>query len=257
VTEIRHGYTLADVDRLARYAVRTDYLPSEPDWPDRVAEARCVIVERLLTTVTPPAQSADLVRIGRRASLEYVRRHMSHRGWRSDRAGGSGASAAFQRYWTSADPAPMEERIVDRLAVQQILPMLSPSQRETLAALAAVDDQARAAQTMGLDYSQYRGLLNRSRRLFRAWWHEHERPSGVWRDDRRNGARTGLDSLGRPRITVSELDAIRGRRDAGETLDALAAERGITRQALGRLLLGKTRPAPDPIGAPAPPLPSN
>lgn len=60
---------------------------------------------------------------------------------------------------------------------------------------------------------------------------------------RANGAKP------RRRLTVTELDDVRRRNDAGEPLRAIAADLGFTDSYLSRLLSGKLQPAPDPLGA--------
>lgn len=50
----------------------------------------------------------------------------------------------------------------------------------------------------------------------------------------------------RRRVTVSQLDDIRRRRDAGESVYAIAADLGFTNSYLYRLLSGTLQPAPDP-----------
>lgn len=50
-------------------------------------------------------------------------------------------------------------------------------------------------------------------------------------------------------VTVSQLADIRRRKDAGETLVAIAADLGFADSYISRLLSGKRKPIPDPAGA--------
>jgi hypothetical protein len=65
-------------------------------------------------------------------------------------------------------------------------------------------------------------------------------------DDARERSHAG-GTTPRRRITVSQLAAIRTRKENGETLTSIAADLGFTDSYISRLLSGKRRPAPDPI----------
>lgn len=62
---------------------------------------------------------------------------------------------------------------------------------------------------------------------------------------RANGAKP------RRSVTVSQLADIRRRKEAGETLRSIAEDLGFADSYLSRLLSGKRKPSPDPIGAAA------
>lgn len=244
-TEIRHGYTLTKIDHLARLAVWRDRWARAMDIADRVEAAWYAIVEHLLTYDERP-EPYDLVGIGMQATNELVRDHMrTHGRPTNDFWAGEEAMPNYQRYWlTTPTPSP-EGRIVERMTLQQIMPSLSPRQREALLTLAATGDYDQAAAAMGIEKGTYRVTVSMARRRFFELWHEGETPSRQWRTDRRVRSRDGRDHLGRQRLTVFQVEGIRLRYQAGETLKAMAPEFGVSSVCLSRLLSGKSKPAPD------------
>lgn len=145
------------------------------------------------------------------------------------------------RYWTPAATSSLEEHVVEREALWQILSVLPTRQRQALTALAATDDYALAAEGLGLSYGSYQSSLQRGRVAFYRWWHEGEIPSRIWRKDKRVERRIPAEG----RLTAAALERIRARHLDGETLTALAAEHGVHRDTLRRLLTGRHRPAHD------------
>lgn len=236
----RYGYSLADVQHLTRLTLRLDRWHTAGDISERYEAVWFAIVEHLLTSDTPPSRSA-LLRVGTEASDNLVRDEMRTHG-RCTRHFGR-PMPEFFRYWNPTHAPSPESRVVEREALAQIWELLRPSEQRALNALAATGDYARAAEAAGVTGATFTVLISTGRRRFLAAWHEGETPSRVWRTDRRVSSRSGRDHLGRQRLTASQVDAYRDRHYAGEKLNALAAECGLTPTGLSRLIKGQTQPA--------------
>ena len=248
--EVSHGYTLDDLYRLTRATIKRDRVYAM-DITDRMETIWFAMVELLLTSEGRP-EPYDLIGAGMRAVGQMLRDDQATHGQRTyDTWAGREAMVSYQRYWwTAAAPTPSpERRVVERLTVSQILPQLSPRQREALTTLAALGDYQLAAQAMGVAFATFTVTISAARRRFLELWHEGETPSKQWRTDRRVRSRDGRDHLGRQRLTVSQVDRIRARYQDGETLKTLATEHGVSPTCLSRLLRGLSKPAPDPAEA--------
>lgn len=245
-TNLWHGYSLADIDKLATKVIQVDRWRKDLDTRDRHDAARYAITEHLLAAEQAPTRR-ELVDIGLRASDRHVADEMHYRGY-DDRnlAAGSGALPGYQRYWQSSGRTPFDERVIERIALIQIWPRLTHRQQQAVMALALTDDHQAAAETLGLPLPAFSGRMLKARRRARALWHEHETPRHVGRD-KRVFNRAPTDGHGKRRLTEADLETIRNRRTAGgpgSTLRALAAEYGYTAGGLCNLLRGKKKPAP-------------
>lgn len=235
-----HGYTLQAIDHLTRIVIRMDRWYTAGDIDERFDAIRHAIVELLLTSTEPPARQ-DLLRAGTVASDNTVRDEARDHG--RDISRGK-PMPEFARYWASAHRgASPEASVVERIALSQILPLLRPSERRALTALAASGDFEASATALGIAKGTFSTIVSTGRRRFLAAWHEGETPSKQWRTDRRVCARNGRDHLGRNRLTAAQVEACRERHHAGETITALAAEAGLSKTGLSRLLSGKSKPA--------------
>lgn len=194
-TCLRYGYTIADLQRLARLVAATT--PTGTGYTDRYAEAYSAIAEHLYASTERP-DDHDLVHAGRDAVLTEKRRLLRQHGYAAptDRAeGGVGTGPRFVAYWDwAAQPTPSpENKVVDRVAVGQIMPLLMPKELAAVNALAAFGDHQSAAAALGMNYKQFCDNLNRGRRRFLTWWHEGEVPSRPWTSDRRDGGADARD----------------------------------------------------------------
>lgn len=246
--EIRHGYALADIERLTRTAFASSRWHSAADSDERYAVMWHAIVEYVLTADEAPARG-DLLHAAITAVDIYVRAEMHHHGWDSNNfSTGAGGMNRFQVFWRGVDREPFEDRITDRIAMTQIWPRVPAHHREVLRVLAATDDHDVTAKALGLTQGGYASRLRKARASVRVLWHEGETPRRM-PPDRRVFSQAGTDNFGRKRLTVSQVAELSARRHSGESVNALAAEVGYTRGALTMLLTGKRRPAPDPEGA--------
>jgi len=178
----RHGYTLADIGRLAQKSARIAGWQSS-DYAARCDEAWSGIVAYLYAADLPPPER-DLVDAGCLAVRREQQAVRHLRGVVAAEGGGYRRMGGYERYWryhARATPSP-EQIVVDRAAVWQILPLLSYKQR---AALDAYIDHglsiAAAADALGIGYPAMASRLEAARRRFLAAWHEHETPSRKWR----------------------------------------------------------------------------
>jgi hypothetical protein len=192
-----HGYTVADLDHVARKAgsaSRWLFLPLA----QRIDLARFAITEHLLTCDQPP-DFWNLVNIGEKAITAHVDAEGRYRGvYLSGSRRPSGTPMPrFWRYWlTAAQPTRSpEDPIVEATALAQIFPRLSRPHQRVLLALAEYDDYDLAAQALGRQYHGFVSTLHTARQQFLRLWHEHETPSRFWGRDRRNRDTTNAHSI--------------------------------------------------------------
>lgn len=178
---VLHGYTLADLDRMARAAMR-DARAGVWSSRDRYQHGWDGIVDVLVGAGARPV-AGYLIAAGR-TEIERaggVERH--HHGLTT----GMTAAPRHAIYWRdqSGPTPPAEERIVERLALAQIWATLSPDEREALTVLAVTNSQRGGAEMLGVHYMTVGKWVRRGRTAFLALWHEGETPSRLWRRDRR------------------------------------------------------------------------
>jgi hypothetical protein len=241
---VRHGYTLADINGIAIQALRMDRW-NGGDTDERYAAIWHAIAEDILSAETAPGRQS-LLTTGIHAADRHVHAEMRHAG--RDPVNIGRTIPGYERYW-SATPTPSPEtRVVERTALYQVLPLLTQRQREALMALAVHEDYSAAAQAIGSTYKTYCTLIIQARvRIYRAWHQGETAPTKPWRKDIRESR--PLDTRGKARLTVSEVEALRTRYVAGEKLRAVATDAGVPVSTLSALLRGTRTPAPDPVGA--------
>ncbi|MFD0902371.1 hypothetical protein [Actinomadura sediminis] len=187
VHEIRHGYNLADLDRLAHAAIWRHWMTSIP-LQDRRDLAWSAIAEHLCTAETRP-EPVDLIRAAEDAISRTRYDDWHHQGYDYNKQDGR-AMGRFVAYWTGLGVTPdFGPAIIDRTALWQIWPHLNDNHRRALLALATHGDYHAAADALGLTYKAYTMLLVRARRAFFTLWHEGEAPSRPWGTDRRQGSK--------------------------------------------------------------------
>jgi hypothetical protein len=183
--ELRHGYTLADLDRLAMTATARDRWHQGMDVSERRDLAWSAIAEHLYASEDPPTQR-ELLEAAWLAVQRQVQSDRSAHGISNTDVYADAWN--FYRYWWEQarhTPGP-EERIVDRTALWQIWETLAPRFQRVLLALATHDDHEKAAASLGITRATYNGNLSDARREFYRLWHEGEEPSRLWALDRRS-----------------------------------------------------------------------
>jgi hypothetical protein len=193
-THIAHEYTLSDVYDLAVYCVRTDHWRASIEWNERVEAAWSAIALALVESEDAPSRR-ELIFIGRDASADVIDSNMRHRGVDKRSASFGETRVNFGRYWTRLPRTPLEDRVIDDLAMSQIWPRLRPELQEALIALATHNDYAIAARSMGLKYYTFCARVRRARTQFLRHWHEGETPSAVWGRDKLQGRDTGSTAV--------------------------------------------------------------
>jgi len=198
VDELRHGYRLGDLDRIARGAT-LGTLPIPSLYGERYAIAWSAAAEALYAAESPPSPTA--LRTAAIAAITddvdgWTHHHGCYRNGRASRGGqGAGTSPAFRRYWldwirpATSDPS---DAIAERLAVWQVLDLVTASQRAAIMALAATGDYAAAAQALGIAEQTLRATLCRARAVIGRAWHAPCAPPKRWADRRvRSRTETG------------------------------------------------------------------
>lgn len=187
-----HGWTLAAINDLAAtVASRHRHWWRAGDLADQHQAAWDGIAAELLAAQVPPSRS-DLLAAGLRSLAAHVRGEIRHHGGGSHN-GIPNAGAKFAAYWewhSSPWPDP-QDGVCDRLAVAQILPFLTPRQRQALTLLAVFGDYEEGAAAMGVATGTFEVHIKTARRRFLLLWHEHEMPSRPWRKDKRVYRRKG------------------------------------------------------------------
>jgi hypothetical protein len=193
--ELRYGYTLDSLERLACFAARRKLWHHGLGLSERAEIAWSAMAEHLYTCGEPP-QARELIRAGWRAIGEHIKSNSQFHGHNTDDRY-AGTRPRFEGYWRHvAQPASgPEDRIIERVALAQIWPCLRPVHREALLALAAHGDYGQAAQALGKPYTTFKADISRARRQFLKLWHEGEAPSRPWVRDRRAGPGTDMHSL--------------------------------------------------------------
>lgn len=187
-TDIRHGYTLADLDRLARAAITRNPWYRAADADERYAVAWHTIAEHLYTADQPPA-AHDLIRAAWRAADAHTMRTGEERGHgraRGEHYAGRTDMPRWHAYWETVTrhAASPEEPVVERLALAQIWPRLTLAHQQALTALAAHGDYQAAADAVGASRATFYARVRHARAAVLALWWEGETPRRGWRDRR-------------------------------------------------------------------------
>lgn len=177
---LRHGYRLCDIHRYALMAAASRYAPRTLPHDERVDIAWHAIVECLYEAVDcpPPGHLCHIgaVAVSRATGVE------NHHAGRNQRTREVGAN--FVKFWTNLTDNGHEDAVVDRLALQQVLPLVCGEQREALLSLATCGTRAAAAVSLGLTQSGLDSRLRRARMVIYAAWFEGQTPPGRRRDRR-------------------------------------------------------------------------
>jgi DNA-directed RNA polymerase specialized sigma24 family protein len=174
--QLRHGYTLADLHRLARASASSNRTTAA-DYRDLIDTAWDAITELLFTATDPPTEH-DLLTEGKAAIWRLVKDHRQTYGYR-DRQWDAGLASApnFVKFWHTPQDHGPEEPVVERLAVPQILSALAERERAVLVAVAAArDDYCLAAKALGWSEKLVHYWLGRARRRCADLWHQGEIP---------------------------------------------------------------------------------
>lgn len=187
--ELKHGYTMADLDRATRMALRRNVGWNAFTQSERYEIAWSGIALALYEADEPPTMS-DLASAGWYAIGEARVTEMRHHGIDSTHNIGE-IRPHFDRYWSwAARPiASPENAIVEKVALYQIWPLLTPQQKQSLSALAVHGSAKLAAAALGKSFSAFHQSAHLGRHRFMEHWHEGETiPARNYRDRRRADA---------------------------------------------------------------------
>lgn len=162
--EVRYGYTMADLDRIARQAAVTGRR-FVSDFADGYDAAWYAVTEHLLTAAAPPRLS-ELAGVARYAVLRLADDRTHHHGYSTtDPDAGAGSSARFAAYWQPTLGQAMDEWVCERIALAQVLAALPA---ETASDITAAASAGRAAGEA-------------SRQAFLRLWYAPEPPPAAYR----------------------------------------------------------------------------
>jgi len=187
-TAVRHGYTMRDLDRLARAAITRNPWYAAADADERYAVAWHTIAEALTVADEPPA-AHDLIRAAWRAADAHTTRTGEQRGHsraRGEHYTGRTDMPRWHAYWETITrhTASPDELVVERLALAQIWPRLTPAHQQALWTLAMLGDYQAAADAVGCSRATFYARVRHARsHVLRLWW-EGETPRRGWRDRR-------------------------------------------------------------------------
>jgi hypothetical protein len=210
----QHGTVTAEelnalAARAARSAAGRLAFPAE----ERFEIAWEAIAERFCSSADP--SRVELVRAGMDAIRgEYVALRHHHGIPKGFTSRDNTRRERFVTYWHFHAGATQshETKVIDTVALGQILRTLPAAQRDALVALARHGDITSAARSLGKSRATVKVQLRLGRKRFLALWHEHEKPSRRWMRDG-----PGNPEGRRPRRTMSEsLRLRRKRQQAGK-----------------------------------------
>lgn len=237
LTEVKHGYTLLDLEQMTRAAVIADRSMAS-NIEDRKDAAWSAIAEHLCLSEEPPTRQ-ELIRIGWQAIYREARTAFRDRG-RPDKAWSSDeyeSRPRFAQYWRDMQVMPSHEgRVVESIAVWQVLESLTDTYRSSLVALATVDDYAKAADMLGINYKALVARIGTARKSILRLWHEGETPRKVRHTDRRVGSYSAEKathcSAGHewtPENTHIRHRILRGKRHTSRACKACDRDRSVRR----------------------------
>ena len=174
--ELRHGFTLAEVHDVARFAVHLAG-PMAGSWWQRYETAWSEIVLHLYTVEYPP-QRYELIRAGRLALYDAMTDDRHHYGYYKYKTYGGefgvASSPPFMKFWWDqlTTCPPFENTVIERVALAQVWMGLSATDRRMLAACAAHDNDYRAAAAAaGVTDQGFRHGIARARcRALELWY---------------------------------------------------------------------------------------
>ncbi|WP_340540427.1 hypothetical protein [Nocardioides sp. GXZ039] len=174
IATLAHGYSMADVEHFTRAAASRRRFSTMLDWGDRHEVAWFAIIELLYTTSERPTRYS-LINAGANAIDAAINQELHHHGVRNTTYE-LGANA--EMYWLAitAPPPDFTDRVVERLALPQLLSLLTPKQYEAVAALAVHGDLISAAESLGLKMTTLHARVAAAREVLTAAWHAPETP---------------------------------------------------------------------------------
>lgn len=236
---IRHGYTLDDLDRMTKMALGADRLLAM-DTVERHDIAWSAIAEALCAAQEPPHYQ-ELVRVGWQAIYRHVRDGLRQRGYADgarDWSSYNPTMPRFAQYWANRTEPSHEDRVVEKIATDQVLAAVGGPYRDAVVALAVHEDYVRAAAALGVRDGTLRQRLTVAREQFLCHWHEGETPPARRRRDGRVASRIAEPATScskghewTPENTQIRQSMVRGRPKRQRVCRACERDRGSARRA--------------------------
>ncbi len=178
---VLHGYTMGDLDQIAKSATRNRYSGTFGADHDELYEAAWGAAVETLCAQRSRPERRDLHLAAMRGVDETRYRIQRDRGViSSQHSAGTYAAPGFLRYWINPPSgSPVEDKVVDSIAVQQVLAAMRPTHRQRLVLLAAYDGDLVAAGAAS-GHKAFTSLAWVARRAALALWHDGETPRRVW-----------------------------------------------------------------------------
>lgn len=168
--KLRDGYTLADLQRIARIVTVTTS-GATTNTVDDEAEAYHGAVEALYSAVEPVTEQA-LFAAAQDALRRHLRRELAYRGRRT-------SGARYAAYWDRSSwfTPPVDAQVVIPIAVRQVMAYLPDRHRQVLTVYADANlNRAEAATILGVSPAVAATAIWRARQAFEALWYDHESP---------------------------------------------------------------------------------
>lgn len=193
--ELRHGYTLGDVERMTRAAVVADRMLAMPSDHRRDLAWEAIVLAPYEADEPPLRQ--QLIRTGWQAIYAHIRTGLRERGYGDERDWSADGPnrPRFVMFWGQGHTPDHADRIIESIAVRQVVGVLRGPYRDAVLALASTDDYQRAAQALSISYDALIARLVTARKRIDAAWYGAETPPRQRRTDRR------VESHGTPLAT--------------------------------------------------------
>jgi len=174
VAELRWGYTMSDIDGLVKVVGSISYRSFMLDFSDRWETAWDGIIVHLYGSEERPTRS-ELIQVGLDALSDLTDDWYRHQGYD---AGRRRVKPNAVKYWgpVISPHHGFDETVAERLALPQVLGVLSAMEYDALTALAVHGSNAAAAAALGINTKAYTARLGRARRKFLAAWFDNETP---------------------------------------------------------------------------------
>lgn len=171
--EVRWGYTMDDIDRLARRVynrTRSNYLF---DQSDRYSAAWFGIVESLFESVEQPTPW-NLIEAGTKRVTEESNLNRNFYGYRADMP--DKQAPRFVTYWRRGGQSDFTDRIAEREALPKVLAVLNTTLYEAIITLAAFGNMKEAARALGISDKAFEHRIKRARTALIEAWFAPEHP---------------------------------------------------------------------------------
>lgn len=172
--EVRWGYTMDDIDRLARRVfnrTRHSYLF---DHIDHIGAAWFGIAECLFDSVEKPSEAdlmaAGISRVGSESSA-----NRQFYGIREDMPNKQGPR--FAAYWRHEPRDDFTDRIADRESLPRVLSVLNTNLYEAIITLATFGNMSEAAKALDIGDKAFEHRIKRARTLMIEAWFAPEHPA--------------------------------------------------------------------------------